>query len=272
MSEQLNITGPWVEGDYNQPYQYAPTSDPRVLALIKRDDTTSISELFDGDAINPIYYRDWRENGLSHVGGWDDEDVASAWSHAYTYRWSRDSSEFADRFVRIFYGATVAHVAGGYDRDGEYLVFDTPDYREHVGGGGEFAQEAVDEMAKEIVRALDGEVFGVGYALNEERTDFDEDIDLDDSAWSLNLECWGFVGERNARVEALDYTSPNLSEIGEPRMFRVTYAIDVEARSPQGAAEAAATVLSGEGAPWRGSYEVSRAGMTVTVDLGEGEF
>lgn len=54
-------------------------------------------------------------------------------------------------------------------------------------------------------------------------------------------------------------------------VYRVVYAIDLEAKSPQDAAEQLAGLLSQPGVPGRGSYDVTneRTNEKTTIDLGE---
>lgn len=194
------------------------TADPRVVAVIERDDEASLSELFDGDGINPIFYREYRGGGtLSHIAGYNGSLAADAWTEAYKHRWSHDSEQFADRFVRIFYGAHVHHVSGdhGHDRGGEYLVFDDAQYREHVGDDASNASaESAASLGEEVAKALSGEVYGIGYAINDSRLmEDDAPIDLDDG-WVVEIECWGLVGEEYAKSEAASFShgEPNLPE------------------------------------------------------------
>lgn len=192
---------------------YAETDDPRVLAIIERDDADlSLADLFDGDAINPIYTREYGRSDLVFAGGYDDDTVAKAWTRAYQHLGYDDNA--ADRFVRIFHGATVAHTSGGYRPDFEVIVFDTPDYREHIGDTPDnVSQDAADDTADEVRRALDGGVYGIGYAVSATRTTTETPIDLDDpdQAWELTIECWGLIGDEYAASEAIAFA------YGDPR-------------------------------------------------------
>lgn len=217
-------------------YEFAETDDPRVLAVIERDPWGQLSELFDGDAINPIYYREYRfGRSLTFVGGYDDLPVANAWldardrtphrrverSRYVDYRPVVDPDEFADRFVRIFHGAHVTRTSGGYNPDGEYLVFDTPEYREHIGDDpANVSAEAVEGIASEVRKALDGEVYGIGWAVNEaRRLPDDEPIDLLDDSWVIDIQCWGYIGEDYAKASALKFEA---GEPSLPEMLEVT--------------------------------------------------
>jgi hypothetical protein len=79
--------------------------------------------------------------------------------------------------------------------------------------------ERVTALAGDVAEwtaALDGEVYGIGYATNEgRRLPDDEPIDLVDGSWDIDIQCWGFLGEDYAKGEALEmgYGSPDLPEM-----------------------------------------------------------
>lgn len=210
---------------------YCETEDPRILAVLECNEYSTLNELFDGDAITPIYYREYRSHGrLDHGGGYDDDTVASAWTEAYNraphvryqhsyygteYRPVVDPADFADRFVRIFHGAEVEHTSGGYRPDGEYLIFDTPTYRKHIDDTPDrVSREAVEAMAEDVRRALDGEVYGIGYATSSTRTTTETPVDLDDpdQDWNVDMQCWGYIGNEYAATQALAF------EAGKPTL------------------------------------------------------
>ena len=199
-------------------YQFAETDDPRVLAVIQYDDDAQISQLYDGDAINPIIYVE-HHYGLKFrwVAGYDGGE-AELMQRAYD-QWGWDGT--ARRYLWIFHGIAADNASGGYDRDGNWIVATSRKYREHVEVTEEpatyaAALEDVAAIVKDLSDALDGDVFGVGYATNEaRRLPDDEPIDLVDGTWNIEIECWGFTGEEYARQTALDfdYGSPDLPEM-----------------------------------------------------------
>ena len=76
----IKVTGTW---DNNEDYTtyYAQTDDPRVLAVIVRDEDATFERCLDGDAILPTFMID--RDKASHVGGYDEsEDFAevSEWA------------------------------------------------------------------------------------------------------------------------------------------------------------------------------------------------
>lgn len=192
-------------------YEWAPTSDPRVLAVIQRDEHAEISELYDGDAINPIIYVE-HVHGLrfNHVAGYDGGE-AELMQRAYD-EWGWDGT--ARRWLWIFHGIAADNAPGGYDRSGNWIVATSREFREHVGITEEPAtyDEALEDVAAirdDLSNALDGYVYGIGWAVNEShRLHDDEDIDLDDG-WEIDIQCWGFVGEDYAKAEAASFADGN---------------------------------------------------------------
>jgi hypothetical protein len=200
----------WIEsGDH----QYAQTSDPRVLAIIQRDDDQQISQLYDGDAINPIIYVEHR-HGLSFdwVAGYDGGEAALM-QRAYN-EWGWNGT--ARRYLWIFHGIAAENAFGGYDRSGNWIVATSRAYLEHVGVTEmpktyDEALEDVQSIKDDLSDALDGHVYGIGYATNEARLlHDDEEIDLDE--WVIDIESWGYVGEDYARQTAAGF------ECGDPRL------------------------------------------------------
>lgn len=207
-------------------YEFTPTEDPRILAVIERDEDAQISQLYDGDAINPIIYVEHR-HGLDFrwVAGYDGGEAALM-QRAYQ-EWGWDST--ARRWLWIFHGIAAENASGGYDRDGNWIVATSRAYREHVGiptepGSYAKALEDVEPIRKDLSDALDGYVYGVGWALNERRlADDGEPIDLHDGEWTIEIECWGFVGEDYARMtaEGFDYGRPDLPTLNRWLKFKL---------------------------------------------------
>jgi len=199
-------------------YEFAETSDPRVLAVIQRDNYAEISDLYDGDAINPIIYVD-HVHGLSFswVAGYDGGE-AELMQRAYE-QWGWNGT--ARRYLWIFHGIAANNSSGGYDRSGNWIVATSRAYLEHVGVTEmpqtyDEALEDVEPIRKDLEDALDGYVYGVGYATNEARLlHSDDEIDLDDGDWEIEIECWGFIGEKYAKesAAAFEHGTPNLPEL-----------------------------------------------------------
>lgn len=236
MSKPLITCQEWHdENDYKQ--AWAPTNDPRIVAVIERDEEASFSVNLDGDAILPVFLVE--RGSVDHAGGYegDSSSIASRiveardrfrYAAGYRYNGLRSdvmvkADEMTARWAWIFHGTTFHRGGYGYNHDYDVLVLNTPEFREHV-GVGEFeavktqsneevraeAQEWADGMSSEVSAIADGEVYGIGYAVIAERVTEEEPFDFD--AAEVNIEVWGFVGEDYAKREAGDFSagSPEL--------------------------------------------------------------
>ena len=202
----IKVTGTW---DNNEDYTtyYAQTDDPRVLAVIVRDDDATFERCLDGDAILPTFMID--RDTPSHVGGYDEDtelaqriiEARDRFQYAAGYRYD----EALARWAWVFHGTTLNRGHYGYNYAYDILVLNTPGFREHIGHAEpqtrDEAQKWVDSMTSEIANIADGDVYGIGWATFEERVLEDgEPIDLDD--WNIEAQCWGFVGEEYAKESA----------------------------------------------------------------------
>ena len=225
----IKVTSDWTfDSDYKR--GFARTSDPRVLAVIERDDEYGDGNI-DGDVYAPAFYWDRRNGGIECAAGstfMDDESLHIAERIVE----ARDRFMYAlmpwatvERYARVFHGTTMAQVTSTIDRDAQVFILNTPTWREHC-GIGEFAEVVTttsEERAatnylegdvKEWQSALDGEVFGIGWAtLEERRLEDDEEIDLD--AWDIEIQVWGYIGEDYAQESAarFDAGTPDLPEM-----------------------------------------------------------
>lgn len=196
---------------------YARTSDPRVLAVIKRDDYATFEQNLDGDAINPTYLID--RDTPSHIGGYEDDidlvhriiEASYRFKYAAGYRHNGLSYDMMDkaqtmidRWLWIFHGTTFSRSHYGYNGEYDIITINTPEFRKHVGIEEitqEQALEDVKGMEQELANIADGEVFGIGWATYEERVlETDDDIDLDE--WDVEIACWGYVGVEYAQESA----------------------------------------------------------------------
>lgn len=202
-------------------YTFAQTNDPRVLAVIQRDEYAEIGQLYDGDAINPIIYVDHgyglRFSNQAGYDGGEAEKMQAAYDH---WGWG-DAT--ARRYLWIFHGIAAENANGGYDRSGNWIVATSTEYLKHIGTEDSDLPATYDEaredckaIAQDLEWALDGHVYGVGWAINEgRRLRDDEEIDLRDGNWEVDIQCWGFVGEEYAKREAAAFYSgePSLPEM-----------------------------------------------------------
>jgi hypothetical protein len=217
---QLITCNDWTDETIGESeYKFAQTSDPRVLAVLQYDPHAQISELYDGDAINPIIYVD-HAHGLSFswVAGYDD-GTAEKMQAAYD-RWGWGDAT-ARRYLWIFHGIAAENANGGYDRSGNWIVATSREYLEHIGNEPvatyDEAREDCLSIAKDLEDALDGYVYGIGHAtLEERRLHDDEEINL--SEWSIEIQSWGYVGEEYAKREAADQVG---YEVELPEMIEV---------------------------------------------------
>lgn len=208
--------------DSNYTLGYAETDDPRILAIIERDEHF---DLPDGDCFAPAMTgSEWRYGGrftepVSTV--WQDDDavdaVRRAWDHwGYDFgTYFGDPDSTAARWLRIFHGITVHLVTSSSDQYAHVWVIDSPAFRTAMGIDPAMpTDEAVKGDVETWQAALDGDVYGIGYAVSHSRTTTETPVDLDDPAqgWEVNFDCWGFFGDEYAATSALsfDYGNPDL--------------------------------------------------------------
>lgn len=164
---------------------YVPTDDPRLIGVIERDWDYSASDIdwcgLDGVRVNCDY-------GSRRTGTWLGCDcrhcphgVRDAVERAEDM-WGTDGERIA-RYLRIFHGLEVVELHSMVDRYSwaEAIVpvgtYDPKDY--------EWLQAG-----------LDGDVFGVGYGINEGLVERPEVFDPSD--YTIDMVCWGFYGESEA--------------------------------------------------------------------------
>ncbi len=220
--------------DYSTAYR--ETTDPRVLEIIVRDDSGDSQP--DGDALAPAYWTEfrgeWRDGG--RAGSTFDDDAFAAYLAArnrvpFHSRKSLhvgspklNSHDFATRFMRIFHDTAIVALD---TRDGsQVILLNTPTYRTHVGieladgtralnGAGEpIADEvalSLEGECSEFRAWLDGDVFGVGHAINMARVMPGSEIVLED--FEQEIECWGFFGEEYAKGSLQDFDMPALDAL-----------------------------------------------------------
>ena len=208
---QAAIRQGWHDGDDWQ-VQYHETDDPRLLAVI-RVDSEPESPDYDAQAPTVIGY-EWGRRADTRTIGWSPQlfrgsanTVADAWLKA---RNEYEDEDLADRFVRIFHGVrAIHHLRSSVDQYSWAVVFDDPAWRDAMGIPRATVLDC-DDVASEVQAYLDGDVYGVGYAVFAERTTHETPIEYDD--FEETIECWGFYGDNYARETALrfDYGRPDL--------------------------------------------------------------
>ncbi|UDL15464.1 hypothetical protein SEA_PEPE25_89 [Microbacterium phage Pepe25] len=207
----------WVDGESKT--AFATTSDPRVLAVIEREDEWGGNHI-DGDSYAPAWYFDtWREELTDAGSTFRDsasEHIMSRLADArYRFRVNHKPFEVVERWLRVFHGTVLEQVKSTIDRDTQVIILSTPTWREHVGGvaGDPLRKDALGEDVEAWQAALSGEVFGIGYATNESRLMDGDEIDLD--AWTVDIVSYGYLGEEYAKRSAADWECerPELPEM-----------------------------------------------------------
>ena len=212
----------WNDWTWNDDYSraYLPTSDPRVLAVIERD-TDAIAP--DGDAYAPaLIVYGWGNEHLRRATETSVREpvdagiLADAMFHFGDHVSELGSGDtLTERYLRIFHDTHVATVSSTIDRYSNVVILDTPAHREAMGTPATFPTEDYLRGDVEAWQAyLDGDVYGIGYAVNEARVlDDGEPIDLDE--WDVTIECWGLYGDDCAMSEAVDfpYGGPRLDPL-----------------------------------------------------------
>lgn len=212
----------WVGNDYTT--AFIPTDDPRVVAVIQRDDHWD--DPIDGDCYCPAFYYDRMRGGLTAAGSTytdgESDEIASRIEQARDhFQWRRLPWATVERYARVFHGTTMRQVSSSIDRDAQVILFNTPTWREHVGITEDqdyLSDDFLDGEAESWQAALDGEVYSIGYAVSDGRVlDDGEEIDLEDGNWEIVIECGGFLGEKYAQesAAAFEYGEPSLPEMLE---------------------------------------------------------
>lgn len=194
--------------DYSR--EYAETLDPRVCLVIERQNEWDA--LPDGDAFAPSYWVEYRGGYAVQKAGstFDDDGAADALALAWN-TWGRDS-DTARRYLSIFHGVTYETMQ--MNQGGDTLaLLDTPAHRAACGAPASVLSSDFLEGDRDTWAAIrDGEVYGIGYAVNPARVTTETPVDLDADGWTVELECFGFYGESWAKEAAAegDYGYPTL--------------------------------------------------------------
>lgn len=175
---------------------WAETDDPRVLAVIQRDDMAD-SPNYDSTPPTLIGYEWGSRADFTTIGG--KSNAPDAWLRARK-EWDEDT---ADRFVRIFYGVRHVHyLRSSIDQYVWAVVFDAADWREDMGIEPD-TELTSEDLTGEVQAYLDNDVYGIGYAVNEGRVTDETPVDF--STFVPELVCWGFYGEKYAMESAIAF-------------------------------------------------------------------
>lgn len=182
--------------------QWRETDDPRILEVLERDSDPLPP---DGDAYAPAYWLEYRGEWFTSPAGstFRDDELAAAFITALN-AWGYRNLPVVERYLRIFHGAAFTTLAGPSQGD-TLVIFDSPAHRELM---GHFARRDLSHWtADEFLRGdidtwqayIDGDVWGIGYAVLEERVTTETPVDLDGQDWDVSIEGWGFAGIEWAR-------------------------------------------------------------------------
>lgn len=211
----------WVGDEFR--HAFATTDDPRVIAVIKRDDEWGGGHI-DGDAYAPAFYWD-------RYWGQIDGEAGSTYQHDEAreileriadarsiFQSRRMPWATVERYAWIFYGTTMHQVSSSIDQSTQVVILNTPAWREYVGLDESRAREdgIMDGDIQSWTAALDGEAYGIGYAVLEGHV-LDDGEEPEFSDYALTIECWGFLGEDYAKQSAgaFEAGAPNLPEMLE---------------------------------------------------------
>lgn len=206
----MNTIGKWEwDRDYNR--AYAPTDDPRVIAVIERDERADAP----GGDMAPAYWASAIPGEyIQHAAysrGTNDRYFIERFREADA---RLRGSEIIDRWARIFHDTAVQIIpTSRYRNDTPLIVLDTPEYRDLVGITGGPDKRHLDGEIEELRAWIAGDVFGVGYGVLESRVTDETPIDIDE--FDVTIECWGFYGEDYATetAERFDYGTPTLAPL-----------------------------------------------------------
>lgn len=218
----ITVNNDWTETD-DYKVSFATTSDPRVLAVIRNqsDEDGCGGAYIDGDCYAPAFY--FERGGKTRAGSTFTDDasdsIAEAYANAKSYFVNRhyrkggrqmNYDEVTKRYLRIFHDTTIAEASSSVIRGMDVVIFNTPTWREHIGWTDEYAAQQDEDIRltdkmlegeqEEWTAALDGDVFGIGWAINEARRMDDVEIDYDD--FEEDIQVWSFIGERYAKESA----------------------------------------------------------------------
>ena len=179
----------WAGNDYAR--AYCEGDDPRIVAVIEREEYVddSPAEWCGGHA---ILRHGWSWRNLS-ASGCQCYDCADTWGAKVTEAFIRALDEFGDidwaeRYLSIFWDAEVEVLGSHVDRYSNVIIF--------------VKRDGIVSADRETMQAwLDGEVYGIGIAVNLDRADHAEAVDL--TEWEVTIDSWGYFGEDYAKEMAL---------------------------------------------------------------------
>lgn len=194
--------------DDNYRHAWGETDDPRVFAVITRDDDYRATDLLDMCELDPVilgYEYGYHRASLTivnhlHGAGNTCAELYDLAEHFVRALEHFGADERLDRWTRLYLGRVPVYVPSSVDRYSWAVVLLTPeDAAKHTRGseGGTVA---------EVRAVLDGEVFGAGAAVLPDRV-APRDVEAAEVIDAAEMECWGYVGEEYAKDEALGFAN-----------------------------------------------------------------
>lgn len=193
--------------DNNYRYAWSETEDPRVFAVITRDDDSRATDLLDICNLDPVirgYEYGYREEltiaNHRHGAGDSCTELYILAEHFVRAREHFGDGERLDRWARLYLDRVPVYEASSVNRYSWAVVLLTPgDETKHIRGSQDATVAAVQAV-------LDGEVFGAGAAVLPDRV-APRDVEAAEVIDAAEVECWGCVGEEYAKGEALEYAN-----------------------------------------------------------------
>lgn len=193
------------DDDYR--HAWSETDDPRVFAVITRDDENEATNLLDQCGLDPVilgyeYGSRASLTNINHLHGAGNTcagryDLAEHFVRARRYFGDGDRLE---RWTRLYLDRVPVYVSSSVDRYSWAVVLLTPeDAAKHTRG-------SVDATAAAVQAILDGEVFGVGAAVLPDRV-APREVEAAEVIDAAEMECWGYVGVEYAQDGALEYAN-----------------------------------------------------------------
>lgn len=176
-----------------------------------------------GDALAPVFRlgaRTWQASDV--VSDYEPTDLMPGDVADAMERFDSDHDK-VERYLRMFHGVTAVEWITPPTSAETYIVFDTPDWRKHVGWGD--ARNYFKPEVREAVKATrdewrawtEGEVYGVIVERRDRGVTFWHSGGFDQTErWEeSDATCWGFYGIDSAKeyakseLDALTMTAPH---------------------------------------------------------------
>lgn len=195
--------------NWDDDYQHAwsETDDPRVFAVITREDDYRATDLLDMCESDPVilgYEYGYRAE-LTIANHWHGPDNTCAEMYNSAEHFVRAFKHFGDgerldRWTRLYLDRVPVFVSSSVGRYSWAVVLLTPEDAEKHTRGSE------DATVAEVRAILDGEVFGVGAAVLPDRI-APRDVEAAEVIDAAEMEYWGYVGEEYAKGGGLEYAN-----------------------------------------------------------------